>query len=133
LAAGFFLVDFDFGLRADRWPEFLTESSDDCAATGNTTINTESIPARQRAAAREKKIGKEAALISSLYSDGTLLRRSRTTYVTAKATPKPLAPPSPTPCLVPRRVVLYTLLLTVLAGNCRPASTFRYDFRNQTP
>jgi hypothetical protein len=68
LAACFFLVvfalsDFDFGLRAERWPESLTESSCVCAATGETAISTQSKPARQWVAVLAIETGEEAAFI----------------------------------------------------------------------
>jgi hypothetical protein len=47
--------DFDLALRAERWPEFLTESSCVCAATGSTTIRNESTPATERAAMPEQQ------------------------------------------------------------------------------
>jgi hypothetical protein len=56
-------------LRADRCPEFLTESSDVCAAIGDTTIRTESTAATERAAMLEIETGERSVLISSLYSD----------------------------------------------------------------
>ena len=86
LPAGFFLVVFaplDLGLRADRCPECLTESSADCPGNGDTTIRTESAAATQRAAMLEIGTGEESVLISSLYSAYGLPRRSGTTGVTA--------------------------------------------------
>ena len=87
LPAGFFLVVFaplDLGLRADRCPECLTESSADCPGNGDTTIRTESAAATQRAAMLEIGTGEESVLISSLYSAYGLLRPSGTTGVTAR-------------------------------------------------
>lgn len=74
LPVGFFLPAFALpalalpalGLRADKWPECRTDSL--CAATGGTTIRTDSTAATQRAAVPEIETGEESALISSLYS-----------------------------------------------------------------
>jgi hypothetical protein len=98
LPAGLFLVDFvladfvladfapvvfDFALLADTWPDFRTDSSAACPATGETTIRTESTAATDRAAMLKIGTGIESVLISSLYSACSLLRPEGTTRVTA--------------------------------------------------
>ena len=90
-------VVFDFELRADRCPDFRTDSSAVCPANGETIIRTESTAATDRAAMLKIDTEIESALISSLYSACSPPRPEGTTRVTArcaKSGPYTLARPT---------------------------------------
>jgi len=134
--AGFFWSTSTLRLRADRWPEFLHRVIPTTAPPPATQPSAQKALQPGSGQRRGKrKSARKTALISSLYSDGTAaqtfanhLRYREKPHLNA------LAPAiANTGVWFPARVVLYTLLLTVLAGNCRPACNFPLRFPQPDP